>query len=136
MLGSTYRMTFWQQEFPIVSNFQLPTSGAEEGGHLEFSQHPSDSLMFLLCFIACAAIFHTSLAPNFLLQRVLSSHSPSLLLSDSVFFSSHPSLIQQIYIKHLLLQNTASLYLYLQPSNTHLPTKQSLPCDSQYILCA
>lgn len=60
--------------------------------------------------LAWAATFHTSLAPSFSFPRLLSSHSPSLLPSDSVFSPSQPSLIQQLYIKHLPLQNTASCY--------------------------
>lgn len=96
------------------------------------SQPPSNSLIFLLCFIACAASSHTSLAPNFLLPRLLSSHSPSLLPSDSALFPSQPSLIQQIYSKHLLSWNTASCFLSLcnPPIPIFLP-EHSSPLDSQ-----
>ena len=136
--GQHQRMTFWQQDSQLSESSFQPLEPRKRGIWLVFtagSQHPSNSLIFLLCFIACAAIFHTSLAPNLLLSRPLSSHSPSLLLSDSFFFPSLPSLIQQTWLKHLLLQNTASLSLSVTlPYPFSSLSKASL--DSPYILCA
>lgn len=86
------------------------------------SLHPSNSLIVLLCVIACVAIFHTSLALTFLLPGSLLCHSPSLLPSDGVSFPSQPSLIQQMYIKPLAVAKhsiTLSLFVILQsPSSS------------------
>lgn len=133
-------MTFWQQEFPTQRRL-FPSSGAEEAGHLVgFHSRVTASTQLTdlsaLSFIARAAIFHTSLAPNFLLPRPLSSHSPSPLLS--IFFPSQDSLIQQTSIKHLLLQNK-SIPFSLSLCNTLVPIflpEQSFSLDSQNIACA